>query len=191
MPWREEKLAPAHRSVRILLDPSMQQKLCLWLCPLVLLGALCVGNPFLPSKDAPVGASSPGPQSSAAPAGVGSKADKVPPGGRDLALQVQGREGAGTVNALRQPVAAPAFLPVALHAGAVDASNPSRAVPNPAEVVCPDALLRPLVVAVERGAAGETVWVLGDGRRFVRNPRRGAGQPLLVRQADGDLRDEN
>lgn len=149
----------------------MQQTLCLWLCLLVLFGALCAGNPFLDAKDA-----------AARPALPGGSGDEglvvglAPPGGRVHALQAGApAEGRGAVRALADAAAAPAVLPVALHAsGPVDASSQS----------CPDAALRPLVVATERGPRGETVWVLGDGRRYVRNHRAGAGQPLLLLVAD-------
>lgn len=47
------------------------------------------------------------------------------------------------------------------------------------ELECPDADLRPLVARTERHD-GVLVWVLHDGRRFRRNPKPAAGEPLLV-----------
>jgi hypothetical protein len=44
---------------------------------------------------------------------------------------------------------------------------------------CPDAQLAAFVRAVEF-AGDEPVWVLHDGRRVVRNPRPGPGEPLVV-----------
>lgn len=80
------------------------------------------------------------------------------------------REGAG--------VAPPPAAPVI----AVDAVAGRSAVfvgdhePWPA---CPDAQLAAFVRAVEF-VGDEPVWTLHDGRRVVRNPRAGPGEPLVV-----------
>lgn len=153
----------------------MQQNLCLWLCVVVLFGALCTGNPFLPSSDAQVGPTLPAGDGAAGDGGSGAPA-VVPPGGRAYALEVgSSRAAGGAVKALAGASAVPAAMPVALRT-----SGPAEASSH----LCPDHELRPLVVATERGTRGETVWVLGDGRRFVRNPRPAAGQPVLVPLVD-------
>lgn len=72
--------------------------------------------------------------------------------------------------------------PTALPATAVDAVRERGAAlaadgrPLPA---CPDAQLDALVCAVEF-LGDEPVWTLHDGRRIVRNPRPGPGEPLVV-----------
>jgi hypothetical protein len=154
----------------------MQQKLCLWLCVAVLLGALCAGNPFLGGRDGAtplVTAPARAPARAPLPAAATPVRDALRSsldGGARKALGThasaapRGGERAQPVNAV---------VPVALAAS----------VPADAAARCPDAALAPLVQSVELDARGEpAVWVLRDGRRLVRNPRNGDGEPLLVTQ---------
>jgi hypothetical protein len=170
----------------------MQQKLCLWLVLVVLLGALALGNPFLPCGSATPAAdgSSSADTSSADTSSVGSAAApparaaaNVPPVAPAPAVgEVQ---LAGALSSRRE-FGVPAFAvaptrraaAVALRADpTVDAASRTSLPP------CPDPELAPLVVAVEELEAGP-VWVLRDGRRFARNPVAGA-LPLLVPFGDG------
>lgn len=154
----------------------MQQKLCLWLCAAVLLGALGTGNPFLCASPGSATRGEAPEASSPVRPRVGVEAAPAP-GGVVMALETRpANEGLSARKALQQGTAAPAVVPVALRA------------PVPAEasgLLCPDAALRDLVSHTERSAGGATIWVLRDGRRFWRNPDA-AGHPVLVPCADNE-----
>jgi hypothetical protein len=145
----------------------MQQKLCLWTCVVVLVGALCAGNPFLCGRDTAMAPLSAEPPTPAAPAVDAARTR--PDAGSALRT---GTEGTAR-KALGQARPLDAFVPVSLAANVP--ADPSA---------CPDPALAPLVESTERAALGETVWVLRDGRRLVRNPQRGAGHPLLIALQD-------
>ncbi len=152
----------------------MQQKLCLWLCLAVLLGALCLGNPFLrdASAPAPKDASSLSPVATpvAAPAGANAVPHASPAGGMMVALDGRARAD----NGARRGLATPAM-----------AVQPGSAV-DAVSTTCPDAALAELVVATSRTRRGEIVWHLQDGRRVKRNARSAPGQPLVVALDDDD-----
>ena len=136
----------------------MRHSACLWLALAVLFAALAVGNPFLPcGGNAKVGLAEP---VRGRPAVLDS--------GRDAAFAIERgpQHEAGFVLTSGRAVDA-AVAPISLRAGRS----------GQVWTACPDAALAPLVVDVE-DVAGETVWVLRDGRRMRRN--REAGQPLLV-----------
>ncbi len=140
----------------------MQPKLCLWLCLLVLVGALCAGNPFLAVRER--GAAPLATDATAAP-----RARSVPASRRVL-------DGAAR-KALRTSSPGRALPIDAVVPAALAATLPAVIRP------CPEPTLAPLVERVELDERGTpVVWVLRDGRRFVRNPRAGAGQPVLVSQ---------
>ncbi|MFN7590769.1 MAG: hypothetical protein ACK501_09910 [Planctomycetota bacterium] len=179
----------------------MQQKLCLWMAMVVLFGALCVGNPFLACRD---GTSPVEPTTAAAPSterldpAVAKRAPTNPDErGNDAASRLP--EGAVSALSARSPeVALASNDAVAPKATLASDQNRSRrgpveaaieltpVVPRPTprnaaaeDLDCPDAELRPLVARTERHD-GVLVWVLHDGRRFRRNPKPTAGEPLLV-----------
>lgn len=159
----------------------MQQKLCLWMAMVVLFGALCVGNPFLACRD---GTSPVEPTTAAAPS-----TDRIDPAvATRAAPQPSERDGAVSARAPKATLASdrvtlandlarmqrgPAEAAIEL------ASLTPRQREASAESECPDADLRPLVARTERHD-GVLVWVLHDGRRFRRNPKPAAGEPLLV-----------
>lgn len=152
----------------------MQQKLCLWLCVAVLVGALSTGNPFLPATPAATtGVAAPAVALAVDPPA----AIEVAPAPGPVVLALNARpagEPRSARKGLLQGTAAPAVVPAALRAPvATDASG----------TLCPDVSLRELVTATDRTADGSTIWVLRDGRRLVRNPDP-AGRPLLVPVAD-------
>jgi hypothetical protein len=170
----------------------MQQKLCLWLALAVLFGALCLGNPFLSRSGAAVPLSVPSSAPIAAPA-------KDPAGERLAAspARIAGGEAAPAALALDARVrtalaiggfetpnpveAGRAAVPATLASqkGAGLGADPAAGEARP--VACPDLQLAPLVQRTERSTEG-TVWVLRDGRRFVRNPR--GLVPMLVLATD-------
>lgn len=143
--------------VRILRDPLMQQKLCLWLAVAVLFGALLAGNPFLVER-------------------VALRARPVVPA-RDVPADVMRRTPGTELRGDARGSGGNGFEATPALAVALSAPAPADASVAP---LCPDLALRPLVVDVVRDANGEPVWVLRDGSRRMRNPKRGAGQPLLV-----------
>lgn len=152
----------------------MQQKLCLWLAVVVLLAALVVGNPFHdPLHDGADAASrrvaSP-PASDARGASGRLVGGMAPDGdGPEFAARSELLSRAG-LSAHRQPEAVNA---VALRTVAPTAAG---------SVECPDPELRARVRDVEF-AGSETVWVLDDGRRVVKNRKVGPGEPLVVEWA--------
>jgi hypothetical protein len=147
----------------------MQQKLCLWLCPSVLLLALCIGNPFVGARDA--------------------RALRVPSQPRDIPAAAPATPATAAAPAtlpkatpvdLRAPAAGAGFQK-ALAGAALQPANAValRGVPTPAlGLACPDPTLAPLVVDTDLTDHGQVVWVLRDGRRLCRNPH--GTQPLLV-----------
>lgn len=153
----------------------MQQTLCLWLALLVLFGALCLGNPFLSPGDKAAPSALPAHAGSATPGGgsplLGSALGGAA-GPTAFALEARPRNTGNqtdAIHALDHSLAGKGIVPASLSA-------------PPSEPLCPDAALRPLVKSVEWGPHGEPIWVLIDGRRFVRNPR--AAEPLLVPAGD-------
>ena len=161
----------------------------------VLFGALCVGNPFLACRD---GTSPVEPTTAAAPS-----AERLDPAVAKRATTTADERAAtaasrlpdGAVSALavRSPeVAVAPKVTLAsdqgrIQRGPVEAAiDQARVAPRPThrsaaaeELECPDADLRPLVARTERHD-GVVVWLLHDGRRFRRNPKPAAGEPLLV-----------
>lgn len=149
----------------------MQQTLCLWLVLLVLSGALCLGNPFLSPADQVAPSALPAHSGSAAP-GHGLPVAEPALGGAAVptafALEARPRSTGnhgGAINALDLNLSAKGIVPASLPA-------------LPSEPLCPDVALRALVKTVEWCPRGQPIWVLSDGRRFVRNPR--GAEPLLV-----------
>jgi hypothetical protein len=139
----------------------MQPKLFLLLAILLLLAALLGGNPFLgkcrPCPVVPLNTAPATPAGEAVlPVGFETKRS----GSRD------GHEGQNTL----------ANLVVAPPDGTVAAKGAAKG--KVLAPVCPDPLLRPLVVDVEVDASGTPIWVLEDGRRLWRNPA--SKEPLLV-----------
>ena len=172
----------------------MQQKLCLWLVLVVLFGALCLGNPFLPcGAAAPAG--SPGASPAAVPAASPTEpstmqAQTAPPAATPaIDVQLAAAGGAASAGARGRELAAESMAAKALAVVPASARrSPSvalRAEPSaePLLPACPDADLADQVIAVEQ-VGDEPVWVLRDGRRLVRNPIVG-GRPLLVPFGDG------
>ncbi|MCU0867731.1 MAG: hypothetical protein MUC36_28435 [Planctomycetes bacterium] len=172
----------------------MQQKLCLWLVLVVLLGALALGNPFLPcgastpaaegsssaAGSAPIGAGAAVAIPAAPPARAVETAPPVAPAPSFAGAQLA---GAGSS---RREFGVPALAVAPARRAAVVALRAESAIDAaalPSLPPCPDPELAPLVVAVEELEAGP-VWVLRDGRRFARNPVAGA-LPLLVPFGDG------
>ncbi len=169
----------------------MQQKLCLWLAVAVLFGALVAGNPFLAGssvrlerRDAPL---APG-QPVRAPL-IGEPLIGKPVGQPAVGDPAIGDPAIGEVTPVADPGAAGSLrfeatpaLAVALNAPSSGKLASGKLAPAEASAdpLCPDRALRPLVVGVERNERGEPVWVLRDGSRCMRNPKRGAEQPLLI-----------
>lgn len=178
----------------------MQQKLCLWMAMVVLFGALCVGNPFLARRD---GTSPVEPTTAAAPSTERldpALARRAPTKPDERANRAAAGLPEGAVSALSARSSEVASSGVALAPKATLASDQNRSRRGPVEAAidltpvvprptprnaaaedldCPDAELRPLVARTERHD-GVLVWVLHDGRRFRRNPKPNAGEPLLV-----------
>ena len=184
----------------------MQQKLCLWMAMVVLFGALCVGNPFLARRD---GTSPVEPTTAAAPSTARrdpALAKRAPTKQDERANRAAAGLPEGAVSALSARSTEVTSSEVALAANgalapkATLASDQNRSRRGPVEAAidltpvvprptprnaaaedldCPDAELRPLVARTERHD-GVLVWVLHDGRRFRRNPKPSAGEPLLV-----------
>lgn len=167
----------------------MQHKLCLWLATLLLLGALCVGNPFLsgPACAGPADAASSKSERAVEPIlspiapprvqPVALSSRSVAPA-RDAARQDPA--GSPTQSApfaeqgqTRRPFATPAL------ARGLDASS-KRPVH-----ACPDPELQDLVVRVDH-RGGKPIWVLRDGRQLWRNDDQRPGEPLLVPVATAD-----
>ena len=146
----------------------MRHSACLWLALTVLFAALAVGNPFLPC-----GGDAVGKPVDAAPRGKPAVLDN----GREAAFAMERgpQHDAGFVLTSGRAVDA-AIVPASLRTN----GNGNGVAKAP---VCPDAALAPLVVEVEE-VAGETVWVLRDGRRMRRG--REVGEPLLVPATNSD-----
>lgn len=142
----------------------MQSKLCLALALIVLIGALVGGNPFLTGgAGVPLRTAS----STAVPTDASVSRDSAPivlGGETPRAALVSLRAGSA-------PLAAKDTRPLDRERGE------SAGVDGE---LCPDVLLRPLVVRVRHAVDGTPIWVLRDGREVRRNPRRGPGQPLVV-----------
>jgi hypothetical protein len=169
-----EKPSGRRRWLRSLLDLRMQQKLCLWLAVAVLLAALVVGNPFHdPLRHGADAAPRPGaaPPASEARGATGRLVGGMAPDGDDpeFAARPELLVRAG-LSAHRQPEAVNA---VALR---------TVAPPTTGSLECPDPELRARVRDVEF-VGSETVWVLDDGRRVVKNRKVGPGEPLVVEWA--------
>lgn len=175
--------------MRILFHPRMQSKLCLVLALVVLLGALAFGNPF--RGDGPAVSLRAG-GGAAAPALE--RADAEPAVEVSLAANLPAKRAAEPVDAAMpgaQLASLPAMPVPAVQrgdlrselAGKRSKRQPAAAVepkePAVAEA-CPDASLQPLVVRVRKGADGQPIWVLRDGRQVRRNPKTGPGEPLVV-----------
>lgn len=166
----------------------------------VLFGALCVGNPFLACRD---GTSPVEPTTAAAPSterldpAVAKRAPTNPderatagasrlPDGAVSALSARSPDVAVDSNAAVAPKVMLASDQSRIRRGPVEAAIDIPVAPRPMhrnaageDLECPDADLRPLVARTERHD-GVLVWVLHDGRRFRRNPKPAAGEPLLV-----------
>ena len=168
----------------------MQSKLCLVLALVVLLGALVFGNPFRgdgPAVSLRAGAGDVSGAPSASPASERAVVQA------SLAANLPAKRAAGLEDAA-MPGAQVASLPSAAVpavqrgdlrselAGKRSKRPPAAAVEpkDAAAEVCPDASLQPLVVRVRKGADGQPIWVLGDGRQVRRNPKTGPGEPLVV-----------
>jgi len=179
----------------------MQQKLCLWMAMVVLFGALCVGNPFLACRD---GTSPVEPTTAVAPSterldpALAKRAPTNPderanhaaaglPEGAVGALSARSHEVALAANGATPPMVTLASDQSRSRRGPVEAAiDLTSVVPLPTQrsaaagdLDCPDPELRPLVARTERHD-GVLVWVLHDGRRFRRNPKPTAGEPLLA-----------
>lgn len=156
----------------------------------VLFGALCVGNPFLACRD---GTSPVEPTTAAAPStervdpAVATR-DAPPTGERADAGLTEGAVSALSARAPKVSLASdrttlangPGRIQRVPTEAAIElATLTPRHREASAEIECPDADLRPLVARTERHD-GVLVWVLHDGRRFRRNPKPAAGEPLLV-----------
>lgn len=139
----------------------MRHSACLWFALTVLFAALACGNPFLPCGGNAAGKAVQGVPLQARPAALDSGREPA------FALARGGQSDAGFVLTGGRAVDA-AVAPVSLRATLPAGDEPEA---------CPDPELAPWVVGVER-IAGESVWVLRDGRRMRRS--RVAGQPTLV-----------
>jgi hypothetical protein len=178
------------RSMRILLDPRMQQKLCLSLVLVVLFGALALGNPFLPcgsatpaaggttSPTAAAAASSPTAPSPAASAPAAATA-----GAKAAPKAVEARLAGAGESAASLPIGVPSLAVAPRRGSGMVALRAEPAIDRRVWLTCPDPELANLVIAVEL-VGDQTVWELRDGRRLVRNPIAGA-LPLLVPFGDG------
>jgi hypothetical protein len=184
------------RWLRILLDPRMQQKLCLSLVLVVLFGALALGNPFLPcgsaapaaggstSPAAAAAASSPAESSLAASSLTAAAPAAATAGAKAAANAVEARlVGAGEA-APSVPIGVPALAVAPRRGAGMVALRTEPAIDRRVWPACPDPELANLVIAVAE-VGGQTVWELQDGRRLVRNPIAGT-LPLLVPFGDGN-----
>ena len=153
----------------------------------VLFGALCVGNPFLACRD---GTSPVEPTTAAAPSAerLDPAVVVAKPRANELApVSLSANSQPAKPSTAKTPMVTLASDQLRSHRGPAEAAvelaagtlQPTRRPGTVEDLECPDADLRPLVARTERHD-GVVVWVLHDGRRFRRNPKPAAGEPLLV-----------